>query len=133
MSCFAIGSDPVPVSFIVADPTGALRALSIYHVNSEVYTLMKVFEIVTITAPLVREHKVEWNSKVITPCTFIHILPASLATRAGHDSRMLMPPGGWQVYEYSSLCIETPSSVVVAGKRLVPIEAQLVVSKKHAS
>lgn len=49
-------------------------ALSIYHVNTEVYTIMKVFENVTITSPTVRAHKVEWNSKV----------QASLLTRRLH-------------------------------------------------
>ena len=33
-----------------------------------------------------------------------------------------------KVYKYDSLCIEDPSSVVVGGKRLVPIEAKLVVT-----
>ena len=42
MSCFAIGADPVPVSFIVADAEGDLLALSIYHVNADVYSIMKV-------------------------------------------------------------------------------------------
>jgi len=64
MACYAIGSDPVPVSFIVSDQAGTLMALSIYHVNAEVYSIMKVFGIVMISNPVLRCIQVEWQSKV---------------------------------------------------------------------
>jgi len=97
MACYAMGSDPVPVSFVVADQEGTLMGLSIYHVSVDVYSIMKVFDIIEISDPEVRCIQVDWKQ---------------------------------QIFAYKSLCIETPSNVVVGDKRLSPREAKLVVSKK---
>jgi len=64
LACYAIGEDPVPVSFIITDQDGTLVAMSVYHVNAEVYRIMKVGEIFMVSNPVMRRTEVEWQGKV---------------------------------------------------------------------
>jgi len=66
MACFGISADPVPVSFIIVDGKGTLMALSIYHVNAECtyYSVMKMFQSMIITNPVLRKITVRWDNRI---------------------------------------------------------------------
>lgn len=87
MAIHGISSDPVPVSFVVADQDGTLMALSIYHVNAEVYHVMKVNAVVMISNPVLRRISIERGAKSLGYDSLCVENPADVVV----DGRRLLP------------------------------------------
>lgn len=94
MACYAMGSDPVPVSFVVADQEGTLMGLSIYHVSVDVYSIMKVFDIIEITNPEVRCIQVDWKQQIFAYKSLCTETPSNVVVG---DKRLSPREAQWSI------------------------------------